>query len=166
MRWSYPGFPGTPRITRIPELLGIRRLTPGTLMCRWYIYWLPHKTCLHIKGGVEKLDCFGYPSNGQEVYPGSVAALGWGKWEGGQTVQRRRKKHQGGFGVCPPVTFWDLYSLACHFLHFGAILHNSEDYKTSYKIHKRQQISGLSIFCHCIFHINYKILFKNSRAFW
>ena len=52
---------------------------------------------------------------------------------------------------------------------WGEILQNSEDYKTSYKIHKRQYISGLWIyivFFHSNFHINYNILSKNWRAFW
>ena len=69
--------------------------------------------------------------------------------------------------ACPLGKFW---ILKCHFLHFWeVILQNCEDYKTSYKIHKRHHISGLWIYIEFFFIlifilINYKILFKKFES--
>ena len=75
---------------------------------------------------------------------------------GGQTEEGRREKYLCVSGHAPGKILSSRISEMPFPAFWGIILQNCEDYKTSCKIHKRQHIS---------FHINYKILLKNSRAF-
>ena len=77
---------------------------------------------------------------GQVAAPG-LKDCGGGEGGGrGQIELRRCEKHPGGVGYAPQEILRSEVSEIPPRAFWGLILHNSEDYKTSYKIHKRQHI--------------------------